>query len=109
MTDCLEHTLAPPPGGRTTDALGLGDAVFPAMLAGWALRKDSAAASAGGGGGGDIAASSSIEPGVDASGVDEEEGMRGESGVGEGGGYFSASLGGYCLGCFLCEVTNNGG
>lgn len=26
--------------GKTTDALGLGDAVFPAILSGWAMRKD---------------------------------------------------------------------
>jgi len=26
-----------------------------------------------------------------------------------GGGYLASALGGYCLGCFLCEVTNSGG
>ena len=31
------------------------------------------------------------------------EGMDGRS------GYMSAAIGGYCLGCFLCEVTNSGG
>ena len=56
--------------GKTTDALGLGDAVFPAILSGWAMRKD-------------------FQQG--------------------GGGYLGASLAGYCLGCFLCEVTNSEG
>ena len=63
-------------GGKTTDALGLGDAVFPAMLSGWALRRDLLARGAGS----------------------------------EGGEvYFKAAMGGYCIGCFLCEVTNSGG
>ena len=63
-------------GGKTTDALGLGDAVFPAMLSGWALRRDLLAHGAGS----------------------------------EGGEvYFKAAMGGYCIGCFLCEVTNSGG
>ena len=63
-------------GGKTTDALGLGDAVFPAMLSGWALRRDLLA-----------------------------RGARSEGGE----VYFKAAMGGYCIGCFLCEVTNSGG
>ena len=36
-------------GGRVSDALGVGDVVFPAMLAGWARRRDVALADGGGG------------------------------------------------------------
>jgi len=53
------------------------------MLAGWAVRRDAVATQGGEGG-----------PGSEGGG---------------GGGYLGAALGGYCLGCFLCEVTNSGG
>jgi hypothetical protein len=89
-------------GGKTTDALGLGDAVFPSMLAGWALRKDAAAQAVPRG-------EVRVTEAAAGNGSSEGVGVAGRGQRAAGGGYFSASLGGYCLGCFLCEVTNSGG
>ena len=69
--------------GRVTDGLGLGDVLAPAMLAGWCRRFDlqqSATAVAGGG-------------------ADEENTTA------ENGGFLSAALGGYAVGCVLLEVA----
>lgn len=66
---------------QVTDALGLGDVVFPSMLAGWALREDGKAARA----------------------QAEERGeVAGE--MPKSGLYSKATMGGYAFGCFLCEV-----
>jgi len=67
--------------GRVTDALGLGDVVAPAMLAGWCRRYD-------------------LARGREVEGGGEEEG-----GGGGGGGCLAAALGGYALGCALLEAA----
>ena len=59
--------------GRVTDGLGLGDVVFPAMLAGWAMRHD-----------------------------------RNNSSTRDAALYPSV-VGGYIIGCLLCEVFQTGG
>ena len=145
LTFAVTHTHT---NTQTTDALGLGDAVFPAMLAGWAVRRDAAASSAAA-----ASSSSAPSPASEASAATSSAVSSGEEGAWEqltdqesgnayfwnpvtgetaweppaaaggraavtgaglasgegGGGYFGAAMAGYCLGCFLCEVTNSGG
>ena len=62
--------------GKVSDALGLGDVIFPSLLAGWALRFDNRANRA-----------SSAYP---------------------SSSFYGASLGGYALGCLLCELLQTG-
>lgn len=79
-------------GGRVSDALGLGDVVFPAILSGWSLRRDKEAGTAAG------------QVGmIDESQADPSRNAKRRS-------LYSASLVGYFLGCLLCDVfmTGNG-
>eukprot|EP00638_Chattonella_subsalsa_P006547 CAMPEP_0117737042 /NCGR_PEP_ID=MMETSP0947-20121206/2293_1 /TAXON_ID=44440 /ORGANISM="Chattonella subsalsa, Strain CCMP2191" /LENGTH=380 /DNA_ID=CAMNT_0005552455 /DNA_START=542 /DNA_END=1684 /DNA_ORIENTATION=- len=78
-------------GGRVSDALGLGDVIFPSILAGWALRYDSSKTSA-------------------TSVVDDESPMLpyGNEEKNRGSPFFGASVFGYALGCILCEVFQTG-
>ena len=68
--------------GKVSDALGLGDVIFPSLLAGWALRYDNRAK--------------------------EYTGEGEGSGGGGGSSIYSSALGGYALGCLLCELFQTG-
>ena len=70
--------------GKVSDSLGLGDVIFPSLLAGWALRYDTDASDR------------------DRAGASEEEGNRPQP------RFYSASLGGYALGCLACELFQTG-
>ena len=80
--------------GRITDALGLGDLVFPAMLAGWAGRFDARTAAAARDG-----------DGGDGNGDDGAAADDGRTGGGGGGGHLRACLVGYLVGCVGLEVA----
>lgn len=67
-------------GGKTTDALGLADTVFPALMAGWAMRQDQ-----------------------------KEAGAQDPGALPRALGYSRAALGGYAVGCFGMEVFQGGG
>ena len=75
-------------GGRVSDALGLGDVVFPAIFAGWALRYDNS-----------TKVSSSQESDSFASKSPSITDRR---------SLYSASLIGYFIGCILCDVFMTG-
>lgn len=75
--------------GRVTDALGLGDVCFPAILAGWARRFDLELAA---GRAEALPKNSTATPAEDAASP-------------TGGGYLGAALGGYAAGCVLLEVV----
>lgn len=68
--------------GKVSDALGLGDVIFPSLLAGWALRYDNRSRDSG-----------------SASGDDEDDSGR---------QVYPSALGGYALGCLLCELFQTG-
>ena len=119
--------------GKVTDALGLADVVFPAILAGWAHRRDRISATAAGS---DATASAGpptwpveatrpvADPDHALSTVDKAAtaGVGGQAADGDGGSlvgggrraheddsaYLSAAMGGYAVGCFACEVFNSG-
>jgi len=79
-------------GGRVSDALGLADVVFPALLAGWALRFDASSSA--------VAAASSAP----------QEGDEGAAAATAGGktSLYPASLAGFALGCVACELLQTG-
>jgi hypothetical protein len=67
--------------GKTSDALGLGDVIFPSLLAGWALRYDRRSSTAA---------------------------VNADTSTGGEGGVYNSALGGYALGCLLCELFQTG-
>jgi hypothetical protein len=71
-------------GGKVSDVLGLADVIFPTILASWALRFDD-----------------SIAVSV-ASDSTENNNKKGERKL------FGAALGGFVLGCIMCEVFQTG-
>lgn len=79
-------------GGRISDALGLGDVVFPAILAGWALRYDKSTDT--------VTTQEALTSDSDANALKNNNRRS----------LFSASLVGYFVGCILCDVfmTENG-
>lgn len=83
--------------GRITDALGLGDVVFPAMLAGWAHRFDLHLRA-------QPSAQRSGEP-IPLEGAGQNESRETSMGNGDAPGYLSSALSGYAFGCLLLEVA----
>ena len=80
--------------GRLTDALGLGDLVAPSMLAGWARRFDLRLAAE---------AAEAAEGRIAGAGGSAVEGA--DAAAAGAGGYLTAAIGGYALGCVLLEVV----
>ena len=85
-------------GGRVSDALGLGDVVFPGILVGWARRFDSAIAAE------DINEGDDVSPAAEITA--SSSGAHIDAGV--DAGICNASLQGFLVGCFLCEVFQTG-
>jgi hypothetical protein len=84
-------------GGRVSDALGLADVVFPALLAGWALRFDAASSSPSN-------APSPLQDGREAATATAAT----TAGAATTMSLYPASLAGFALGCVACELLQTG-
>ena len=86
-------------GGRVSDALGLADVVFPALLAGWALRFDAASSSPSN-------APSPLQDGREAATATATAATT--AGAATTTSLYPASLAGFALGCVACELLQTG-
>ena len=84
-------------GGRVSDALGLADVVFPALLAGWALRFDAAQAQA----------QAQTQP-LDPSSSSSSSSSTTTSPSPRSPGLYPAALAGFAVGCVLLELLQTG-
>ena len=78
--------------GKVTDALGLGDIVFPAILTSWALRFDMANKRM------NIQTINDILPSDTTSSIDKTDNKNENS-------LYKSCLMGYVVGCILCDVS----
>ena len=85
-------------GGRVSDALGLADVVFPALLAGWALRFDAASSPSN--------APSPLQDGREGATATATAATTAEAATTTS--LYPASLAGFALGCVACELLQTG-